>query len=65
MKKDFKAKFETLWKKYFGDAELPITFFYSDEPEGKEPAAAKTHRCIFADLAQVRRGTDLSFYINC
>lgn len=27
----FKNYFQKLWSQYFGNAELPITFFYSDD----------------------------------
>ncbi len=58
-----KEKFGQLWKKYFNDAELPITFYYTDE-EGHaglvKPNLA--HRCVIRDLARVRKGN--SFCCN-
>ena len=38
---ELRDKFLTLWKKYFNNAELPITFYFSDDgtralPAGKE-----------------------------
>ena len=57
-----KEKFITLWNKYFDGAELPITFYYSDQPRAAEPAKPPSgHRCILADLAKVRKGTSLCF----
>jgi len=51
-----------LWKKYFGDAELPITFFYTDD-EGHagaiEPGSVPA--CVVGALANVREGTSLCF----
>ena len=29
-------KFLTLWKKYFNNAELPITFYYTDKDESRQ-----------------------------
>lgn len=53
------------WRKFFGDAELPITFFYSDNPEDAEYAGVPSgHRCVICDLGKVRRGTPLYFDID-
>ncbi len=57
-----KEEFMKLWDKYFPGAELPITFYYTDQT----PAAALVpppagHRCIFADLVKVRTGQSLCF----
>lgn len=55
-------KFVTLWKKYFDGAELPVTFYYTDEVKEAElikPPAG--HRCIMPDLAKVREGVSLCF----
>jgi hypothetical protein len=53
--------FVSLWRKYFGDAELPIAIFFSDvdaqgaaTPEGSGP-------CIVNMLPRVRNGQTLSF----
>ena len=57
-----KEKFITQWRKYFNGAELPITFYYTDQPKSAEQAKPPTgHRCILADLAKVRKGTSLYF----
>ena len=55
-----KEKFEPLWKKYFNDAELPISFYYTDE-EGHAELVKPTsaHRCVIRDLAKVRKGNFL------
>jgi len=57
-----KTEFLRQWEKYFPGAELPITFFYADDPfdvEKAQPSAQ--HRCLICDLAQVRQGTPLCF----
>ena len=52
--------FSSLWKKYFGDTELPIAIFYSDkalaDPELSEPR----DRCVIGMLSSVRAGETLS-----
>jgi uncharacterized protein (DUF169 family) len=57
-----KEKFLTLWKKYFNGAELPITFYYTDEAghaEAVKPGSVP--RCIIGALAKVREGQPLAF----
>jgi hypothetical protein len=34
----FKQRFTELWDKYFPGADLPITFYYTDEEGRGEPA---------------------------
>jgi hypothetical protein len=57
MKTEQKEKFIDLWKKYFNNVELPITFFYS-ENTGVIPKAIKPkgRSCIICELAAVRKG---------
>ncbi|MCJ7593154.1 MAG: hypothetical protein MUO52_00095 [Desulfobacterales bacterium] len=59
----FKERFMELWRKYFNGAELPMTFYYTNE-EGrgelvKAPAAA--HQCVIGVLGKVRKGRSLCF----
>ncbi|HKK21417.1 MAG TPA: DUF169 domain-containing protein [candidate division Zixibacteria bacterium] len=62
MDMQFKSEFEQQWKKYFPQAELPITFFYSENERGIERAKPATgHRCLICDLAKVRNGKPLGF----
>ncbi len=57
-----KEEFLRLWDKYFPGADLPVTFYYTDQMPStdlvKPPAG---HRCIFADLVKVRTGQSLCF----
>jgi uncharacterized protein (DUF169 family) len=57
-----KDKFSRLWRKYFNDASLPITFYYIDE-EGRAELMKPTsgHRCIIGDLIKVREGNPISY----
>jgi uncharacterized protein (DUF169 family) len=51
-----------LWEKYFNAAELPITFYYTDEIGGVEVVkSASGHKCIFADLLKVTKGQSICF----
>jgi uncharacterized protein (DUF169 family) len=62
MEKGLREEFEGLWRRFFAGAELPICFYYAAEPAAAEAAKPATgHRCLIADLAQVRRGKSLAF----
>ena len=60
-----KEKFLTLWKKYFNNAELPITFCYTDE-EGHAEAVkpGSVPRCVIGALIKVRDGQSLAFDVD-
>jgi uncharacterized protein (DUF169 family) len=63
MNPELKDQFRLLWKKYFGDAELPITFYYSTGDGGAERAVKpKGSSCLICELAKVRNGK--SIYYN-
>jgi uncharacterized protein (DUF169 family) len=57
-----KEQFRERWEEYFGDAELPICFYYTDQ-EGRaevaKPAAGR--QCFIGALAKVRKGQSLCF----
>jgi hypothetical protein len=57
-----KEKFLTLWKKYFNNAALPITFYYTDAA-GHAGAVkpGSVPRCIIGALVKVRGGQSFSF----
>ena len=58
----FRDRFLTLWKKYFNNAELPITFYYTDkEPDAKPAKDVSKSNCIFSALVKVRAGESLYF----
>jgi len=63
MDPNLKETFTKKWRRYLGPAELPIAFFYSDDPGDAEeapPREGKWH-CLIGDLAPVRRGRPLAF----
>jgi uncharacterized protein (DUF169 family) len=50
------------WKKYFNSADLPITFYYTDDPGNATvmPSAGKWN-CLICELQRVRSGQSLAF----
>ena len=60
MNKELKDKFLRLWPRYFPDAELPISFFYTDDEQKTRRGSRKPeHRCVIANLTKVRQGKPL------
>ena len=58
MNPTLRTTFLNLWKKYFGNAEIPITFFYTEGDGGAEWAEKpKGWSCIICELAKVRNGS--------
>lgn len=60
---EFKERFMERWGKYFDAAELPMTFYYTNE-EGRGKlvkAPAAVHQCVIGVLAKVRKGQSLCF----
>ncbi|MDD8013143.1 MAG: DUF169 domain-containing protein [Acidobacteriota bacterium] len=58
---NLKVKFEELFARYFPGAELPLTFYYANEPPAgmKAAPASKGWHCFVADLTTVRKGKSL------
>jgi len=64
---DLKIKNEFLekWGKYFGESELPIVFYYMEDPGDIARAnIPKGRSCIICELALVRSGTSLAWNVN-
>jgi uncharacterized protein (DUF169 family) len=62
MELSLKNNFLLKWKKYFGNAELPFVFFYSETPvEGTLAKQDSDWSCIICELAKVRKGETLSY----
>lgn len=58
-------RFISLWKKYFNNAELPITFWYTHDDGGAEAAPKPGGRsCLICELAKVRKGRSLYYNIS-
>ena len=65
MDTSIKEKFLELWKKYFNDAELPITFYYTDEEGHAESVKPNSvGRCVIEALSKVRDGKSLTFDVD-
>ena len=57
-----KETFLGLWKKYFGNSELPLVFWYTEGDGGAEWAEKpKGHSCIICELAKVRNGKSVLY----
>jgi len=57
-----KEKFTRLWRKYFNEAELPITFYYTDQMgRARTMKPVSGHRCVIGDLIKVREGTSINY----
>jgi hypothetical protein len=62
MDMEIKNKFIRLWRDYFNNAELPITFYYSDRGEQAELVKpGSVARCVIGALTEVRKGHSFSF----
>jgi uncharacterized protein (DUF169 family) len=62
MKITLKETFLKLWKKHFGNAELPIVFYYTEGDGGAEWAEIpKGWSCIIYELAKVRSGKSIVY----
>ncbi len=64
---DMKRKdtFTELWAEYFPGAELPITFYYTDDASRAEAAPpAEARRCFIISVASVRKGNSLCFDVG-
>lgn len=65
MKASVKIEFMEKWQKYFGNVELPITFYFSEgNGNAKYFETKKKHSCFICDIAKVRKGKNLYFNAN-
>jgi len=61
MDMQIKSEFVSLWRKYFNDAALPITFYYSDRTKEAPAKPGTISRCVIGALVEVRNGRSLTF----
>jgi len=60
-----KEKFRVLWERYFNHAELPISFYYTDEEGHAELVEPNSMpRCVIGALSHVRKGRSLCFNVD-
>ncbi|MEI6683741.1 MAG: DUF169 domain-containing protein [Bacteroidota bacterium] len=65
MDQKFKHSFLEKWAAYFGESDLPITFFYAEDPGDVARANLPNgHSCIVCELALVRKGTPLAWNVQ-
>jgi uncharacterized protein (DUF169 family) len=65
METKLKEKFLMLWKKYFNNAALPFTFYYTDKPVNAETVKpGSVTPCIIGALVKVQRGQSLAFDVD-
>jgi uncharacterized protein (DUF169 family) len=61
----FKENFMTLWKKYFNNTPLPITFYYAEEAGSADAVKPGSGvRCIMGALVKVQQGQSLAFDVD-
>jgi hypothetical protein len=60
---NLKEDFINRWERFFGEAELPITFYYTNEEGRADLVKPETiaQRCVIAALSLVRKGSALCF----
>jgi len=58
-----KNKFTERWNKYFGNRELPITFYYSNDVYDAKiiPEKNESRSCLICELAKVRKGESVAY----
>jgi uncharacterized protein (DUF169 family) len=62
MRSGLKQQFMERWSKYFPAADLPIAFYYTDDPgEAELFRITEGQHCFIEDLAAVRQGTSRCF----
>jgi hypothetical protein len=62
MDKQFSESFVKQWRKYFTNAELPIGFFYTNQPRQEDLRATLTENsCLIGNLKRVRMGFPLVY----
>ena len=65
MNKAFKEKFLKLWKKYFNNAALPFTFYYTDKPVNAEIVkSGSVPDCVIGALVKVQKGQSLALDVD-
>ena len=65
MDPQFTKHFVSQWDKYFGNAELPIGYFYSDQAREEDLGATLVeHRCLIGNLKRVREGFPFVYQRN-
>jgi uncharacterized protein (DUF169 family) len=64
MDQTLKTSFVASWIKYFGTAELPLAFYYTDSEGVERVPTPSAHMCMIGVLARARKGTSLRFDVD-
>lgn len=65
MDMQFKTDFIAEWRKYFNNADLPLTFYYTaDEGHAELAKPGSLSRCIIGALSKVRQGNSYAFNVE-
>ncbi len=57
MEREKKERFMNIWEKYFAGAQLPVTFWYTDDgTRGTAVKPSPNHRCAVGDIARAMAG---------
>ena len=58
---EIRNRFITLWRRYFNNAELPVTFYYSDKAQGEIIKPGTVARCVIGALMEAKKKRSFSF----
>ncbi len=64
MDQALRASFVFTWSEYFGSAELPLAFYYTDNEDVERVATPSSHMCMIGVLAKARKGASLRFDVD-
>ncbi len=64
MDQTLRASFISSWSRYFGSAELPLAFYFTDDEDVDRVATPSAHMCMIGVLARARKGASLRFDVE-
>ena len=65
MDKGVSENFTSQWRHYFASAELPIAYYYTDQPHNQDLKASQVeNRCLIGNLKRVRQGFPFVYDVN-
>lgn len=65
MDQGLKSKFIQLWNSFFGEEDLPFTFYYCKEPDDAVLAGpVKGRSCLICELSKVRNGETRAYNVD-
>ena len=65
MDKGFSEHFTSQWRHYFASTELPITYYYTDQPHNQDLKSNQVeNRCLIGNLKRVRQGFPFVYAVD-